>query len=154
MPVERIPKAAAKCACHGVVLEISGLDPGFTACHCDTCQFMHSGPGFGARCNDVKVVQGAELVKKYKPAAWATWHFCGKCGTRLHYKFENEAWKSQQDRYVVSVGLLYEAGVKKFKMANEVSYDEKPGYYCFAGHRPKLTTSETYVQYALDSQKP
>ena len=154
MSSQRIPKVTAKCCCQKVALEIYELDPGFTACHCSTCQFIHSGPGFGARCNDVKIVQGAEVIKKYRPAAWATWHFCGNCGTRLHYKFEDEAWKSKHDRYVVSVGLLYEAGVKQFKMVNEVSYDEKPPYYCFAGHREKYTTSETYVQYALDSLKP
>lgn len=154
MSSERISKVTAKCNCKKVVLEIFELDPGFTTCHCSTCQFIHSGPGFGAKCNDVKIVQGAELVKGYKPAAWATWHFCGNCGTRLHYKFADDVWKNKRDRYVVSVGLLYEAGVKKFKMLNEVSYDEKPPYYCFAGQRPKLTTSETYVMYALESQKP
>lgn len=154
MSSERIPKVTAKCNCKKVVLEISGIAPGFTACHCSTCQLIHSGPGFGARCNGVKIVQGAELVKGYKPAAWATWHFCSNCGTRLHYKFADDVWKSKKDRYVVSVGLLYEAGIKKFKMINEVSYEEKPPYYCFAGQREKLTTSETYVLYALESQKP
>ena len=64
MSSERIPKVTTKCNCNSVVLEISGINPGFTACHCSTCQFIHSGPGFGARCNDVKIVQGAELVKK------------------------------------------------------------------------------------------
>ncbi|MCF8128122.1 MAG: GFA family protein [Deltaproteobacteria bacterium] len=154
MSSERIPKVTAKCNCNSVALEISGIDPGFTACHCSTCQFMHSGPGFGARCNDVKIVQGAELVKRYKPAVWATWHFCGKCGTRLHYKFEDEIWKSKQNRYVLSVGLLYKSGMKTFKMINEVSYEMKPNYYCFEGNREKLSTSEAYALFALESQKP
>jgi hypothetical protein len=154
MSSERIPKVTAKCNCNSVVLEISGIDPGFTACHCSTCQFIHSGPGFGARCNDVKIVQGAEFVKGYKPAVWATWHFCSKCGTRLHYTFDDELSKSKQDRYVVSVGLLYKAGIKNFKMINEVSYEMKPSYYCFEGHREKLSTSETYALFALESQKP
>jgi len=154
MSDERIPRVTAKCRCNKVVLEIYDLNPEFTACHCSTCQFIHSGPGFGASCRDVKIVQGEELVKGYKPAAWATWHFCGNCGTRLHYKFDDKLWKNKQNSCVVSVGLLYEAGVKNFKMKNEVSYDEKPPYYCFAGQREKLTTSETYALYALESQKP
>lgn len=153
MSSERISKVTAKCCCNKVVLEISGVDPEFTACHCSTCQYIHSGPGFGAKCNDVKIVKGAELVTGYKPAIWATWHFCSNCGTRLHYKFADDVWKSKEDRYVVSVGLLYEAGVNNFNMFKEVSYDEKPPYYCFAGNRPRLTTSETYVLYALESQK-
>ncbi|MCB2228800.1 MAG: GFA family protein [Desulfarculaceae bacterium] len=154
MAEQKIPKVTATCRCKGVVLEAYDVAPGFTACHCATCQFIHSGPGFGASCNDVKIVKGAELVKAYKPATWATWHFCGKCGTRLHYKFEKELWKSKENSCVVSVGLLYEAGVDNFKMINEVSYDEKPPYYTFAGQRPKLTTSQTYALYALESQKP
>jgi hypothetical protein len=150
----RIPKVTAKCSCNSVVLEIYEIDPGFTACHCSTCQFIHSGPGFGARCNNVKIIKGSDLIKGYKPAAWATWHFCGKCGTRLHYKFEDEFWKSKKDRYVVSVGLLYKSGVKKINMINEVSYEMKPSYYCFEGQREKLSTSETYALFALESQKP
>ena len=154
MSRSRIPKVKAKCYCNSVEIEIFEIDPGFTACHCGTCQFIHSGPGFGAKCNDVKIVKGAELVKKYKPAAWATWHFCGKCGTRLHYKFEDELWKSKQNRYVVSVGLLYESGIKDLEMMNEVSYEMKPRYYTFAGNREKLSTSEAYALFALESQKP
>ena len=108
----RIPKVTAKCYCNSVVLEISEIDPGFTACH------------------------------------------CGKCGTRLHYKFEDELWKSHQNRYVVSAGLLYKSGIKNLKMLNEVSYEVKPHYYCFEGNRPKLSTSEAYALFALESQKP
>ncbi len=154
MPDQRISKVTAKCLCKSVVLEVHELATGFTTCDCSTCQYIHSGPGFGASCNDVKIVQGAELIKSYKPAAWATWNFCSKCGTRLHYQFDEEVWKSKQNRFVVSVGLLYEAGIDKFKMINEVSYDEKPPYYCFAGQRPKLSTSETYALYVLEGQKP
>jgi hypothetical protein len=149
----RIAKVMAKCYCSKVEIEISELDPGFTACHCSTCQFIHSGPGFGARCNNIKIINGHEYVKSYKPAFWAAWNFCSECGTRLHYRFEDDVWKNKQDRYVVSVGLLYKAGVKNFNMANEVSYEMKPRYYCFAGNREKLSTSETYALYALDSQK-
>lgn len=154
MANQRIPKVIAQCRCKKIVLEIYELDPGFTACHCSTCQFMHSGPGFGGSCNNVKIAQGAEFAKKYNPSAWATWHFCGNCGTRLHYEFDKKLWKNKHNRFVVSVGLLYEAGVKNFKMIEEVSYDEKPPYYYFAGQRPKLTTSQTYALYAFDSQQP
>ncbi|HJO94813.1 MAG TPA: GFA family protein [Victivallales bacterium] len=150
---EKIEKVTVKCHCKKVVLEITGLDPRFTACHCGTCQFIHSGPGFGAKCNDVKVLNGKEHITKYLPASWAAWHFCSECGTRLHYRFEDGVWKSKQDRYVVSVGLLYKAGVNNLKMLNEVSFEMKPRYYCFAGNREKLSTSETYALYALDSQK-
>jgi hypothetical protein len=39
-------------------------------------------------------------------------------------------------------------------MVNEVSYEMKPRYYSFEGHREKLSTSETYALFALESQKP
>jgi hypothetical protein len=153
MSEKRIPKVTATCRCKRVKLEVSEIKPQFTACHCSTCQLLHSGPGFGVACNNVKIKEGADVVKSINPSGWATWHFCGNCGTRLHYIFEEKLWKNRDNRFVVSAGLLNASGAPGLQMEKEVTYDAKPPYYCFAGNREHLTTSETYALYAFDSQK-
>lgn len=65
MSDKRAPTFHAKCLCKRIELKIVGLDPNFTACHCDTCQYLHSGPGFGASCNDIEIVKGEQFVKKF-----------------------------------------------------------------------------------------
>lgn len=82
----------------------------------------------------------------------AVWHFCSECSTRLYYRFEDAIWNNKDYRFIVSVGLLYNAGVANLNMGNEVAFELKPKYYCFSGDREKLSMGDTSAKYALDSR--
>ncbi len=62
MRTDRISEIMVECLCKKVKLNLIGLNPEFVACHCGTCQFLHAGPGFGAHCNDVKILGGGEFI--------------------------------------------------------------------------------------------
>jgi len=177
MSNERAATFHAKCLCKKVQLEIIGLDPNFTACHCNTCQYLHSGPGFGASCNDIKISKGKEFIKEFHsktdkahmkrfleehgvekvsesdiPDYMAVWHFCSECGTKLYYRLEDAIWNNKNDQYIASVGFLYEAGQKDLTMKTEAFFDEKPHHYSFKEKTKRLSTDETYEKYIRMSQ--
>lgn len=87
IPAQRIPAVTVNCDCNNVVLEAYELDPDFIFCQCELCQLVHAGPGFGAHCNGIKIMAGAEYITIYKSqrVPMAAWHFCSRCGTKLYF---------------------------------------------------------------------
>ncbi|MCU7929140.1 MAG: hypothetical protein KZQ97_22300 [Candidatus Thiodiazotropha sp. (ex Dulcina madagascariensis)] len=172
MSIQRASNFSAECICKKVRLEIIGLNPNFTVCHCSTCQYLHAGPGFGASCNDIKILDGEEHIKKFFtkidkkrtqrflaehgiaqieepdiPEYFSVWHFCAECGTKLYYRFEDSVWKNKCDQYVASVGFLHESGLKNLKMETEAYLDKKPYYYSFKEKTTALSEDETHKKY-------
>ena len=161
MSTERISEVTVNCECNAVELEIYGLNPEFIVCHCELCQLLHAGPGFGAHCNGVKIVNGAEFITMYKSdrVPMAVWHFCSQCGTKLFFKFDDDMWKNENDQYVLSVGALHgnEASkeiAKELTMVREAFCDDdmKPRYYNFKEDTEKLSKEETAEYYRRLSQ--
>lgn len=159
MPAERVPAVTVNCDCNNVVLEAYELNPEFIVCHCELCQLVHAGPGFGAHCNGIKIVEGAERITMYKSdrVPMATWHFCSRCGTKLYFTFDEDVWRSPHDKYVLSVGTLHgnEASKKVaagMRMAREAFYDLKPPYYQFGEQTDRMSTEQTAEYYKAMSQ--
>jgi len=161
MSNERIPKVTVNCECKRIELEIYELNPEFIVCHCELCQLLHAGPGFGAHCNGVKVVNGAEYITMYKSdkVPMAVWHFCSVCGTKLFFKFDDDLWENKNDKYALSVGALQgneksKEISKQLKMVREAYHDEaiKPHYYNFKENTEKLSIEKTAEYYKQLSQ--
>ena len=151
---ERIPKVTVNCDCEKVELEILGLNPEFTVCHCQLCQLIHAGPGFGAHFNAIKFIRGEGSIKTYfsGKVPMAIWHSCEVCGSRLFFKFLDKYWNSKNDQYVLSLGILNGNAnskeiTKKLKMVKEAFYDEKPAYYNFSEDTEKLDSVGTIERY-------
>jgi len=147
------------CDCNNVVLEAYELDPNFIVCHCELCQLVHARRGFGAHCNGIKIVQGAEFITIYEShrVPMASWHFCSRCGTKLYFAFDDDVWRSPHDKYVLSVGALHgnEASkevAKKLRMTREAFYDLKPPYCEFREQTDRLSTEQTAEYYKTMSQ--
>lgn len=156
MPDDRISKVTINCECNKVELEVYDLNPRFIVCHCELCQLLHAGPGFGAHCNGVKIISGAEFITMYKSdkVPMAVWHFCSVCGTKLFFKFDDDIWKNKNDKYVLSVGALHgnessKEIAKQMKMVHEAFCDDdmKPVYYNFQEKTRKLSKEETAEYY-------
>lgn len=65
-------------------------------CHCNNCRRAH-GAAFvtwvGFLAGHVEVVEGAELLKRYRTDTDATRSFCSSCGSTLF--FESERWAGE-----------------------------------------------------------
>jgi hypothetical protein len=74
------------CLCGGVRFELSEplLDAGW--CHCSRCRRRTGGPAsLQGRIvpGSLRVLEGAELVRSYRPADGFAKEFCGVCGSQL-----------------------------------------------------------------------
>jgi hypothetical protein len=74
------------CQCGGVRFEIPDEFIGAGFCHCATCKKL-SGGGATAnarvRTDDVRVVEGRELLRTYQPREGTAKTFCSVCGSNL-----------------------------------------------------------------------
>lgn len=154
MSAERIQSVTVNCDCEKVELEILGLNPEYIACHCQLCQLIHAGPGFGAHFNDIKFIRGEGSIKTYfsGKVPMAIWHSCDVCGSRLFFKFLDKYWNSEIDQYVLSVGILNgnansKEVAKNLKMVREAFCDEKPPYYSFKEDTEKLDSVGAIERY-------
>mgnify|MGYP002628090516 CR=1 FL=1 len=166
MPARRIPQVTVNCDCNKIELEVYDLNPEFVVCHCELCQLVHAGPGFGAHCSGIKIVEGAGLITMYKSyragpgspkVPMAVWHFCSQCGTKLYYTIDDDVWQSPHDKYVLSVGILHgnetsKEVAKQMTMVREASYEVKPHYYDFQQQTDRLSTEQTVEYYKTMSQ--
>lgn len=159
MSDKRIQKVTVNCDCKNVELEILGLNQEFIVCHCQLCQLLHAGPGFGVHFNDVKILKGEEFIKKYESdkVPVAVWHFCAECGTKLYFRFYDELWKNKNDQNVLSVGVLQgnkssKEVAGKLTMVSEAFYNDKPHYYSFNEKTDHLSTERTIQKYVEMSQ--
>ena len=88
------------CLCGGVRFEVARLVGPFELCHCSRCR-KASGSAFvpwvGARREDFRLLQGAELIRRYeapvrvRPPAYRA-SFCGRCGSPVPDPESDSAW--------------------------------------------------------------
>ena len=56
------------------------------ACHCESCKKISGGVGTAsgrARSEDVRILEGRELITSYQPGEGSAKSFCSVCGTNL-----------------------------------------------------------------------
>jgi hypothetical protein len=74
------------CLCGGVRFEVAGdLEPG-SFCHCTSCKRISGGVGTAngrARTDQIRIVEGADLLRTYQPDEGTAKTFCSRCGSNL-----------------------------------------------------------------------
>jgi hypothetical protein len=74
------------CLCGGVRFEVAQPFLRISACHCESCKKISGGVGTvsgRARTEDVRILEGEELLTTYQPAEGSAKTFCSRCGTNL-----------------------------------------------------------------------
>jgi hypothetical protein len=74
------------CLCEGVRLSVAQPFLRVSACHCESCKKISGGAGTAsgrARTEDVRILDGEELVTTYQPTEGSAKTFCSRCGTNL-----------------------------------------------------------------------
>ena len=122
-----------KCLCGAVTFTAEEIDPHVHACHCSMCRGWTGGPMLGASVGAI-TFSGEEHVKRYASSAWADRGFCAECGTSIFYHLKDPGM------YIMATGCFDDA--EQFSLAGEISVDEKPSGYNFAGEHSRLTGAE------------
>jgi hypothetical protein len=79
-------KLTGTCWCGGVRFEVDVPFIRVTACHCTSCKKISGGGGTAsgrARTEDVRILEGRELITSYEPDEGTVKSFCSRCGTNL-----------------------------------------------------------------------
>jgi hypothetical protein len=74
------------CLCGGVQFEIDGPVVALRFCHCTNCKKLSGGVGTASgrvRTEQLRVLEGRELVETYLPDEGASKSFCRACGSNL-----------------------------------------------------------------------
>jgi len=74
------------CWCGGVRFAVAVPFIRVTACHCTSCKKISGGGGTAsgrARTEDVRILEGRELITSYEPDEGTVKSFCSRCGTNL-----------------------------------------------------------------------
>ncbi len=74
------------CWCGGVRFAVTVPFIRVTACHCTSCKKISGGGGTAsgrARTENVRILEGRELITSYEPDEGTIKSFCSRCGTNL-----------------------------------------------------------------------
>jgi hypothetical protein len=74
------------CHCGAVRFVVSEDFIAVRVCHCTTCKKLSGGPGTTngrTRSENVRVVEGRDLISTYQPAEGSSKSFCSRCGSNL-----------------------------------------------------------------------
>ena len=88
----------ARCHCGGVVMEAAFPSRFVAHCYCWSCRTTHAAgvvTWIGFRREQVRFLQGGELVEDYLSSAGTRRKFCRRCGTRLAFESEHGDWKGE-----------------------------------------------------------
>jgi hypothetical protein len=74
------------CWCGGVRFAVAVPFLRVTACHCTSCKKISGGGGTASgrvRTEDVRILEGRDLITSYEPEEGTVKSFCSRCGTNL-----------------------------------------------------------------------
>ena len=74
------------CLCGGVRFELTGEFEPRSFCHCASCKRLSGGVGTAngsARADEIRIVEGADLLRTYQPEEGSAKTFCSRCGSNL-----------------------------------------------------------------------
>ena len=113
------------CLCRGVRFEIDGKLSAASHCHCSMCRKAH-GAAFGtyaaARAAEFKVLEGAELIARYRSSPGIVRTFCARCGSTLQ-------WLRESKPEVVDVALGALGDDPGVRPAYHIYVDSKAPWY-------------------------
>jgi hypothetical protein len=74
------------CQCGGVRFEVPDDFKPRSFCHCTTCKKLSGGVGTAngrARSDEIRILEGEELLRTYRPEEGSAKTFCSVCGSNL-----------------------------------------------------------------------
>ncbi len=74
------------CQCRGVQFEVPDAFETMSFCHCTTCKKISGGVGTASgrvRTEDIRIVEGRDLITTYQPDEGSAKSFCSVCGSNL-----------------------------------------------------------------------
>jgi hypothetical protein len=80
-------KLKGGCLCGGIRYEVNGAPEAMGYCHCSRCR-KSGGASVGTflalQADQLRVVQGSELLRTYRSEGFADRSFCSTCGSYLY----------------------------------------------------------------------
>lgn len=133
-------KTTGRCLCGAVEFAVALKNRDVGACHCGMCRRWTGGVFLALEyVGDVELTKG-DALGIYPSSDWGERCFCKTCGTSLFWRLRGGG------HGVVSAQAL--DGASDVRLANEIFYDEKPGYYSFAEPTHKMTGAEVMALFA------
>ena len=112
---------------------------GISVCHCGQCRRWASGPFMSEHMADGVTLTSADGLAWYASSDFAERGFCRHCGSTLFWRRQGEA----RD-WAVSIGSLAEGHNQR--IAEHIWVDDKPDFYDFADHAPRLTAAQAMAR--------
>jgi hypothetical protein len=81
-----MPEVTGTCLCGGVRFTVAQPFLRISACHCENCKKISGGVGTASgrvRTEDIRILEGEELLTTYQPAEGTAKTFCSRCGTNF-----------------------------------------------------------------------
>ena len=140
--IDAARRLEGQCLCGRVRLAATVRE--IDACHCGQCRKWNGGPAFALDSGGaVEVLEGEAHIKTYASSEWAERAFCAECGSGLWYRLTLEG---PAKGYTTAMAGLFE-GLEAVPFAKEIFVDDQPGWYGFAGERPRLTGAEAVAMF-------
>ena len=130
-----------RCLCGAASFVGKGTPSAVHVCHCNMCQRWHGGPALG-----VEFEQGIEIdgeVSWFVSSEWGERGFCPKCGSTLFFRLRDQSYIN------TAIGFLDDPNAIA-PIAMEISVEEKPTCYDFAGTTQKRFTSAEFSDWLKD----
>jgi hypothetical protein len=77
---------AGGCLCGGVRFEVTEPFVRVSYCHCTSCKKLSGGAGTisgRARSDTIRILEGQDLLRTYRPIEGSAKTFCSECGSNL-----------------------------------------------------------------------
>lgn len=140
-------KKTGQCMCSAVKFTASEAG-NFGVCHCEQCRRWQGSALFAVTVADNAMqIEGAENITSFRSSEWASRAFCSKCGSGLWYRYDKGT--DGTGNYEVALGLFDDPS--GLPLQREIFIDQKPDNYALSGDHPRLTRTETFALYGVDT---
>lgn len=133
------------CLCGAVSFALPVESAPVGVCHCGMCRRWTGGPMMAISHAYAIEFAGKEHIATYASSDVVERAFCKLCGSALYTRMRG------QDQYFLAAGAIDQQDA--LTLQEEIFIDCKPGYYEFAGDRPRLTEAEFLAHWQDQASK-
>jgi hypothetical protein len=122
-----------RCLCGAITFTGLGAVAPAEVCHCTICRHHGAGPLMSTSFAGGIRLDTADELRWYASSAIAERGFCSRCGTILFWRMAGARTMSVSAHAIAAEP----PGIRE-----HVFVDQKPGWYDFADHAPRVTSAE------------
>jgi len=140
-----IESFSGTCLCEEVRFVAKGEVKRVSACYCEQCRKQNGGgPFYGVELQGELTIRSTESLQWYASSKKAMRGFCGRCGSSLF-------WKSNDDPsfFDVSLGALSDS--RQLSLDAHIFVDSCPSYMSVADTAPHFTEEEVLANPLKDA---